>query len=510
MSKNNTKFRNPQFFYLFVLAFPYAYNQPIKMSPFPVLVVILSYFTLILVISHLTGRHADNASFFIGNRRSPWYIVAFGMIGATLSGVTFISVPGWVGESQFSYMQMVMGYLLGYFIIIRVLLPLYYRLNLTSIYTYLEGRFGRRSYKTGASFFLVSRIIGASFRLFLIANVLHLSIFSIWNIPFWTTVLITILLIWLYTFRGGIRTIIWTDTLQTLFMLLAVIVTVVLITRELGLDFAGMVREIAHSDHSRIFFFRDWRSGDNFVKQFLSGAFIAVVMTGLDQDMMQKNLSCRNLRDAQKNMAWMSFSLVPVNFLFLCLGALLFIYAGRHGIPIPAQSDDLFPLIATRGYLSPVVAVFFMIGLVAAAYSSADSALTSLTTSFTVDILNGARLEEDRLQRVRKMVHIGLSMLLLAVILVFKLINNQNVISAIFTAAGYTYGPLLGFYTFGLFTKYKVRDRLVPVIAIVSPVISFIISRYSESWFNGYEFGFELLILNGLLTFLGLLMIRKR
>ena len=480
------------------------------MTPFLVLTVILLYFALILVISHVTGRHADNASFFIGNRRSPWYVVAFGMIGASLSGVTFISLPGWVGDSQFSYMQIVLGYLLGYFIVIQILLPLYYRLNLTSIYTYLEGRFGWRSYKTGASFFLISRIMGASFRLFLVANVLHISVFSSWNIPFWATVVITILLIWLYTFRGGIKTIIWTDTLQTLFMLLAVVVTVVLIARELDLNFAGLAREVAQSDYSRIFFFSDWKAGNHFIKQVLSGVFIVVVMTGLDQDMMQKNLSCRNLKDAQKNMYWMSIALVPVNLLFLSLGALLFIFAARHSIPIPEQSDDLFPLIATRGYLSPMVSIFFIIGLVAAAYSSADSALTSLTTSFTVDIMNGSSLPEKRLQRLRKMVHIGISVVLLGVILAFKLINNQNVISAIFTAAGYTYGPLLGFYSFGLFTKYRVRDRWVPVIAIASPLISYIISSHSESWFNGYQFGFELLIMNGLLTFLGLLMIRKR
>ncbi len=480
------------------------------MTPFLVLTVILLYFALILVISHVTGRHADNASFFIGNRRSPWYVVAFGMIGASLSGVTFISLPGWVGDSQFSYMQIVLGYLLGYFIVIQVLLPLYYRLNLTSIYTYLEGRFGWRSYKTGASFFLISRIMGASFRLFLVANVLHISVFSSWNIPFWATVVITILLIWLYTFRGGIKTIIWTDTLQTLFMLLAVVVTVVLIARELDLNFAGLAREVAQSDYSRIFFFSDWKAGNHFIKQVLSGVFIVVVMTGLDQDMMQKNLSCRNLKDAKKNMYWMSIALVPVNLLFLSLGALLFIFAARYSIPLPEQSDDLFPLIATRGYLSPMVSIFFIIGLVAAAYSSADSALTSLTTSFTVDIMNGSSLPEKQLQRLRKMVHIGISVVLLGVILAFKLINNQNVISAIFTAAGYTYGPLLGFYSFGLFTKLRVRDRWVPVIAIASPLISYIISSHSESWFKGYQFGFELLIMNGLLTFLGMLIIRKR
>jgi Na+/proline symporter len=312
--------------------------------------------------------------------------------------VTFISLPGWVGDSQFSYMQIVLGYLLGYFIVIQVLLPLYYRLNLTSIYTYLEGRFGWRSYKTGASFFLISRIMGASFRLFLVANVLHISVFSSWNIPFWATVVITILLIWLYTFRGGIKTIIWTDTLQTLFMLLAVVVTVVLIARELDLNFAGLAREVAQSDYSRIFFFSDWKAGNHFIKQVLSGVFIVVVMTGLDQDMMQKNLSCRNLKDAKKNMYWMSIALVPVNLLFLSLGALLFIFAARYSIPLPEQSDDLFPLIATRGYLSPMVSIFFIIGLVAAAYSSADSALTSLTTSFTVDIMNGSSLPEIRLQ----------------------------------------------------------------------------------------------------------------
>jgi len=480
------------------------------MSPILVLIVVLFYFALILVISQLTGRHADNASFFLGNRRSPWYVVAFGMIGASLSGVTFISVPGWVGASQFSYMQMVLGYLLGYFVIAQLLLPLYYRLNLTSIYTYLEERFGFRSYKTGAAFFLLSRIIGASFRLYLVAGVLHISVFANWNVPFWATVTITILLIWLYTFRGGIKTIIWTDTLQTLFLLLAVVMSVVLISRAMDLDFAGMVKRIAKSDFSKVFFFDDWRAGDHFIKQFLSGAFIAIVMTGLDQDMMQKNLSCRNLKEAQKNMYWMSISLVPVNLLFLSLGALLYMFAAQFAIPLPEQSDDLFPLIATQGYLPSLVTIFFIIGLVAAAYSSADSALTSLTTSFTVDILNGSSLPEKRLQRLRKLVHIGISLVLLAVILVFRVINNQSVIAAIFTVAGYTYGPLLGFYSFGLFTKFKVKDRRVPLVAIASPILCFIISSNSEAWFNGYTFGFELLILNGVLTFLGLFVIRQR
>jgi Na+/proline symporter len=480
------------------------------MSALLVSIVIIAYFALILGISQVTGRHADSASFFLGNRRSPWYIVAFGMIGASLSGVTFISVPGWVGDSQFSYMQMVLGYLLGYFTIANVLLPLYYRLNLTSIYTYLEDRFGFWSYKTGAAFFLISRVIGASFRLYLVAGVLHISISSCWNIPFWITVLVTILLIWLYTFRGGIRTIIWTDTLQTVFMLLAVVMSVVLISRALDLDFSGMVDRIAGSDHSKVFFFGDWKAADHFVKQFLSGAFIAIVMTGLDQDMMQKNLSCRNLREAKKNMYWMSISLVPVNLLFLALGALLYIFAAGSGIPLPERSDDLFPLIATQGYLPPAVTIFFMIGLVAAAYSSADSALTSLTTSFTVDILDASGLPEKELQSLRKKVHIGISAVLLVVILLFRAINNQSVISAIFTVAGYTYGPLLGFYSFGLFTKLRVKDRWVPAVAVASPLICYIISANSEAWFKGYSFGFELLILNGLVSFLGLLLLSRR
>jgi SSS family solute:Na+ symporter len=340
--------------------------------------------------------------------------------------------------------------------------------------------------------------------------VLHISIFSSWNVPFWATVVITILLIWLYTFRGGIRTIIWTDTLQTLFMLLAVVLVVVLISRAMGLDFAGMVEEVARSGYSKVFFFEDWKAGDHFVKQFLSGAFIAIVMTGLDQDMMQKNLSCRNLKEAQKNIYWMSAALVPVNLLFLSLGALLYIFASRYAIPIPERTDDLFPLIATQGYLSPVVTVLFMVGLVAAAYSSADSALTALTTSFTVDILDGTRLPEERLLRLRKLVHVGISAVLLGVILLFRAINNQSVISAIFTVAGYTYGPLLGFYSFGLFTKYRVKDRWVPLVALVSPVLCYLISSNSARWLNGYTFGFELLILNGMLTFLGLMLLRKR
>ncbi|MCK4920988.1 MAG: sodium:solute symporter [Bacteroidales bacterium] len=480
------------------------------MSAGLLLSVILGYFILLVVISWLTSKKADNSAFFLGNRKSPWYVVAFGMIGASLSGVTFISVPGWVGNSQFSYMQMVLGYLVGYFVIANVLMPMYYKLNLTSIYTYLESRFGKVSYKTGASFFLISRIIGASFRLFLVASVLQLIVFDAWEIPFFVTVLVTIALIWLYTFRGGIKTIIWTDTLQTFSMLLAVIVSVVLISRQLDLDFKSMIGTIRESEYSRIWFFDDWKSQYHFVKQFLGGVFIAIVMTGLDQDMMQKNLSCRNIKDARKNMYWMSIALVPVNLIFLSLGALLFIYSTRIQIDIPESTDMLFPVIATGGTLGYAVAILFIIGLVAAAYSSADSALTSLTTSFTIDILDGKKMEEVKLKKTRFQVHIFISFILLLVILLFRTINDENVISAIFRVAGYTYGPLLGMYTFGLFHSAKVKDNYVPFITVLSPILTFFINRYSTELLWGYNFGFELLLVNGLITYLGLWMIVKK
>lgn len=480
------------------------------MSSEAILLIIAAYFLVLLVISYLTGRKADNAAFFLGNRKSPWYVVSFGMIGASLSGVTFISVPGWVVDSQFSYMQMVLGYLLGYVVIANVLMPLYYRLNLTSIYTYLESRFGFFSYKTGAAFFLLSRLIGAAVRLFLVANVLQIAIFNKWNVPFIATVIITVLLIWLYTNKGGIKTIIWTDSLQTLFMLLAVGLCVYFISRSLNLDFRSLVNTVADHSLSQILFLDDWQDKRYFLKQFFSGAFITIVMTGLDQDMMQKNLSCKNINEAKKNMFWFSIILIPVNLLFMSLGVLLFIYAKSNGIAVPDQTDDLFPLIATQGYLQPVVTVLFILGLIAAAYSSADSALTSLTTSFTVDILNTKGLVENALKRIRKRVHILISVILVIVILIFKAINDQSVISTIFTVAGYTYGPLLGLYSFGLFTKFKVKDKLVPWVALFSPVICYILNIYSETLLGGYQFGFELLILNGLITFTGLYLIKEK
>lgn len=479
------------------------------MNPETIISIVVAYFIILLVISFFTSRKATNAGFFLGNKKSPWFVVAFGMIGTSLSGVTFISVPGWVGSSSLTYMQMVFGYLLGYLVIANILMPIYYRMNLTSIYTYLDKRFGLYSYKTGASFFLISRVIGASFRLFLVAMVLQFSCFDAWGIPFYVTVALTIMFIWIYTFRGGIKTIIWTDTLQTIFMLTAVVFTVYYIADGLGLRVSEISQRVFNSDMSDMFVFDSIKNKSHFLKQFLSGAFITIVMTGLDQDMMQKNLSCKNIKEAKKNMYWFSVILIPVNLLFLSLGVLLYIYAADKGIALPEKPDQLFPMIATGGYLSPVVGVLFILGLIAAAYSSADSALTALTTSFTVDILGASNMEEKRLKRLRIKVHVGISLLMMFVIYIFRIVNDDSVIDSIFRVAGYTYGPLLGLYTFGLFTKRVVKDKVVPIIALLAPVVCYILSVNSKKWLLGYEFGYELLILNGFIVFLGLLVFSR-
>ena len=467
-----------------------------------ILICIIAYFGLLFLVSYITGKNDSNAAFFLGNRNSPWYIVAYGMIGTTLSGITFISVPGWVASSQFSYLQMVFGFFVGYFVIARILLPLYYRLELTSIYTYLRDRFGNSSYKTGSSFFLISRTIGASFRLFLIASVLQFAVFDAWNIPFFLTVIITISLIWLYTYRGGIKTIIWTDTLQTTFMLATVLIIAYTVMQKMNLNIADLTETIRESNYSKAFFFEDWKDSKYFFKQFFSGIFMAIVMTGLDQDQMQKNLSCRNLKDAQKNMMVFSSILIFVDLLFLSLGALLYIYSNKFGIVIPDDSDMLFPNIALNSGLSPFVGILFIIGIIAAAYSSADSALTSLTTSFCVDILEFEKQTPDKQIKTRKYAHLLLSLVLLCVILLFRAINDQSVIKSLFTVAGYTYGPLLGMFSFGLFTKWKVKDRWVPLVAVLSPVICYLLTLY-------IPFGFELLILNGFITFIGLYILKR-
>ncbi len=478
------------------------------MSPFIVFTVIAGYFLVLIIISILTSIKSDNATFYTGNRKSPWYLVAFGMIGASLSGVTFISVPGWVASSSFSYFQMVMGYLIGYFAIALVLMPIYYKLNLVSIYTYLDDRFGKFSYKIGSFYFLLSRIIGAAFRLFLVAGVLQLAFFDAFNIPFYITVVITILLIWLYTFGAGIKTIVWTDTLQTTFMLLSVVVSIIIIGQELNLSFRGIVEIVVKHPYSQVFNW-EWRSDKFFFKQFFAGAFMAFVMTGLDQDMMQKNLTCKNLKEAQKNMYWFSITLLPVNLLFLALGVLLYVYAAKMGISLPEQSDNLYPLLAIN-HFSLFAGIVFLLGIVAAAFSSADSAITALTTAFSVDFLNiDVTKKSFKNSVIRTFVHLGVSIVVIIVILIFNQINDKTVISQIFKVAGYTYGPLLGLFMFGLITKYKIYDKFVPIVAFVAPVLTYIININSEKWFGGYKFGFELLILNGILMFLGLLLLIK-
>ena len=473
------------------------------MSSTLLLSVISLYFILLFFISYLTGKDDSNDSFFLANRNSPWYVISYGMIGVTLSGVTFMSVPGMVGSSEFSYLQMVFGFFVGYFVISRVLLPLYYNLGLTSIYTYLKDRLGYSSYKTGSAFFLLSRTIGSAFRLYLMATVLQFAVFDAWNIPFFITVIITIVLIWLYTHRSGMKTIIWTDTLQTTFMLASVIIIAYILIDRMGFDFSSAYNLIKDSDYSKVFFFEDWTDKKYFFKQFFSGVFMAIVMTGLDQDQMQKNLSCRNLKDAQKNMTVFSIILIFVDLLFLSFGAILFIYSESVGFNIPSKTDLLFPYIVFNSGMPIYVGLLFIIGIIAAAYSTADSALTSLTTSFCIDIIEIDKQEPEKQVKTRKKVHVLFSFILLVVILLFDALNNESVINSLFTVAGYTYGPLLGMFTFGLFTKHKVKDKFVPFVAIASPVICYILSLY-------IPFGFELLILNGFITFLGLFLLRVK
>jgi len=481
------------------------------LTPILIFTVFLAYTALLFLVTWITSRRATNFSFYLGNKASPWFVIAYGMIGASLSGVTFMSVPGWVGTTQFSYLMVILGYVAGYAVIATVLMPLYYRLNLTTIYTYLEQRFGFWSYKTGAFFFLLSRTIGASFRMFLVVNVLQVFVFDAWHVPFAATVAIFIALIIMYTFKGGIKTIIWTDTLQTTFMLAAVGISIYLISKDFQWGIRDLFSNVISSDYSNVIV-TDWHSKRHFIKQFFSGMFITIAMTGLDQEMMQKNLSCRNIHDAQKNMFSFSLVLVFVNLMFLFLGAVLFLYAAKYNIAMPERSDNLFPVVALK-YLGPFAGLTFIIGLISAAYPSADGALTSLTTSFSIDFLGLNKrddLDENRKKRIRYFVHISFALLLLIVIVIFRAINDMAVIDKLFTVAGYTYGPLLGLFSFGLFSKRSVKDRLVPFVAAASPVICYFLSEYSEVLFSGYKFGFELLILNGLITYAGLRIVSNR
>jgi Na+/proline symporter len=428
------------------------------------------------------------------------------MIGAAISGITFISVPGEVGNSQFSYFQLVLGIGVGLMLIAIVFLPLYYKMRVVSIYSYLENRFGFWTYKTGASFFLLSQTLMASIRLYLMASVLQIGLFNRFNFPFEATVLITLLLIWLYTFRSGIKTVVFTDTLQTTFLLLSVILSIWIICKELGFSFNEMISSIQSHPDSKIFFW-DWHSPKYFLKLLFTGILLTVVTNGLDHSVMQKHLTCPNLKESQKNMFLMSFMIVLVNLLFLGLGLLLYIFAKEKGIPIPAKTDDLYPQLALN-HFNTVTGMIFLLGISAAAYSSADSALTGLTTSFCVDFLNFEK-NSTKPPKVRSLVHFGFSMLIFFVILIFKILNNESVINAFIRISGYTYGPLLGLFIFGMFTRFRIRDHLVPWLCISAPIFSIILYFNSEKWLFGYKFGFEMLIVNSLFTFIGLLFIQK-
>jgi len=464
---------------------------------------------MLITVSIYTSRGADTNTFFTANRQSPWYLVAFGMIGTSLSGVTFVSVPGAVANIQFSYFQVVIGYIVGYFVIGTVLMPLYYRLNLISIYSYLEQRFGFWSYKTGSGFFLLSRTIGSAVRLYVAAQVLQIALFKPLGIPFEVAVAITIFLIWIYTFKGGVKTIIVTDTLQTFFLITAVVLTIILVSKELELDgISGIWKTVQESKYSQIFYW-DTKDPKYFFKQFFAGAFIAIVMTGLDQDLMQKNLTCKNIGEAQKNMFWFTVVLVIVNFLFLSLGALLYVYANAQGIPTTPKTDEFYPMLALN-HLGVVVGITFLLGITAATYASSDSALTALTTAFCIDFMNIEKRPEEQRSSIKFWVHVGFSVVFYLVILVFNRLNSKEVITAVFDLAGYTYGPLLGLFSFGAFLKRPVNDKWVPLVCIAAPILTYILNENSEAWFNGYKFGFERLIINGLITFVGLLILKGK
>jgi Na+/proline symporter len=485
------------------------------MSPALLFSFVIGYFVLLLIVAYYTSRNANNESFFIGNRNSNWMLVAFGMIGTSLSGVTFVSVPGAVGKplgggfEAFTYFQIVIGYVIGYFVIAYVLLPLYYRMNVTSIYNYLSNRLGFTSYKTGASFFILSRTLGATARLYLVVAILQDAILAQFGIPFWLTTLIILLMILLYTFEGGVKTIVWTDTLQTTCMILGLIICVIYILKAMHLGFGEGIDVLSGKGYTQIFVW-DPNSKLFFLKQVLAGAFITITMTGMDQEMMQKNISVKNLKDSQKNM--ISFSLIQaaVVLLFLFLGGLLYLYASANGIN--AAADKLFPTIALSPGVPAVISVIFIIALISALFPSADGAITALTSSFCIDILGMKRrddLDEKQKQRLRKSVHLIFAFVFLLFVMIFKWVNSSSMIGVILKVAGYTYGPLLGLFAFGILTKRKVRDRFVPVIAIAAPLICFFIDKYQKSLFGSFEIGLELILINGLLVFLGLLLISR-
>lgn len=469
-----------------------------------IILTILSYFAVLLLVSRLTAKQSTNDTFYRGNRQSPWYLVAFGMIGASISGVTFVSVPGMVNTIGMTYLQTCLGFVLGYVAVAFVLLPIYYRLNLTTIYSYLQQRLGTRSYKTGAWFFLLSKMSGAAVKFYVVCMILQRFVLDALGIPFAITVLVLVALIWLYTRRGGIKTLVWTDTFQTFCMFMALIFIIINVMSMLNLSVNEVVTTIVQDERSRVFVFDDWVSKQNFWKLFISGIFIVVVMTGLDQDMMQKNLTCKTLREAQKDMCTYGLAFVPANLLFLCLGVLLSMLAQQEGIALPSSGDELLPMFAATGKMGNMVVVLFTIGIVAASFSSADSALTALTTTYCVDIKEKA---DD--ETLRHRVHAGMSVVFIIFILLFRTFNSTNLMDAIYILVSYTYGPLLGLFAFGLFTKYQVTDRWVSYFAILSPILCYALNALAQQLW-GYHFGYELLMLNGALTFAGLYVTRKK
>lgn len=463
-----------------------------------ILTTILIYFCVLMVMGRVTSRKSTNDTFYRGERKSPWYMLALGLVGASISGITFVSVPGMVIRQDMTYLQTCLGFIVGYFVVAFVLLPVYYRLNLTTIYTYLQKRLGRRSYKTGALFFLLSEMTGTALRFYVVCSILQRFVFGQAGIPFGVTVVLLVLLIWLYTRRGGIKTLVWTDTFQTICMMAALLIIIAEVVGKLDMTMGEAFSAVMADSHSRIFVFDDFVSTQNFFKQFISGVFIVVVMTGLDQHMMQKNLTCKTLRDAQKDMCVGGFFFVPVNFLFLALGVLLMMLAAKEGMARPADSDELLPMFAASGWMGNLVLVLFSIGIVAASFSGTDSALTAVTTSFCVDIK-----ERPTDERLRRVAHLGVCALFALFILMFRVINSTSVIDAIYIVLSYTSGPLLGLFSFGILTRSRVNDKLVPYICVASPLICFAVDQLTTH-LTGYKFGYELLLLNGILVFIGL------
>jgi Na+/proline symporter len=480
------------------------------MTPLLVVITIAAYFLVLFSVAHFAGKKSDNQGFFVGNRKSRWYVVAFAMIGSSISGVTFVSVPGMVGSVNFSYLQMVMGFVVGQFIIAYLLVPLFYRMNLVSIYGYLDNRFGVSSHKTGAWFFFVSKMLGAAVRLFVVCLALQLLVFDSLGLPFALNVACTVALVWLYTFRSGVKALVWTDSLKTFCLITSVGLCIYFIASDLQLNVGGLIRAVTESDLSRTFFFDDMNDRRFFFKQFLGGVFTVIAVTGLDQAFMQRNLSCKNTKDSQKNMIISILMQFVINLLFLVLGVILYLFTARNGIQNPAKSDELFPMIATGGYFPLIVGLLFIVGLISSAYAAAGSALTALTTSFTIDILGVKGKNEDEVRRFRKWVHFGMAIVMGVVVFVFGVLNNTTVINAVYTLASYTYGPILGMFAFGIFMKQRVYDRYIPIVAVLSPVLCYVLQRYSEIWFNGYQFSYELLPINALFTFVGLWALSKR